>query len=467
MCAGCAGDERDGGPIVKGTRGWPLVAIVGRPNVGKSALFNRLTARRTAIVEATPGVTRDRLYERCEWGGRSFLLVDTGGLDLGAGGPLAEQMRYQTELAMREADVILFVVDARDGLVPADEEVAGLLRRTRKPVVLVVNKAEGLSAAEAGAEFYGLGFGQPAAVSASHGLGTGDLLDRVVGLLPAPPEEPPDPAVTKVAVVGRPNVGKSSLVNAILGEERVITSELPGTTRDAIDTPFSRDGKHYVVVDTAGIRRRTSIRESVERYSVLRAMKAIERSDVVLVVLDATAPLAEQDQRIAGLGHEAGRGTIVVVNKWDAVEKDERTMDAFTRRIRAGLSFLDYAPVVFVSAKQGKRIPQLIDLIDYVAEQQNRRVKTRDLNEVLADATARQEPPSDKGRSLKVFYGTQVGVKPPTFVLFVNDPELLHFSYERYLENCLRRAYGFEGTPLVLTVRRRGERSKGRGDRLS
>lgn len=441
----------------------PLVAIVGRPNVGKSALFNRLTARRTAIVESTPGVTRDRLYDRCEWGRHSFVLVDTGGIELGPDDPIYEQMRYQAELAMREADVILFVVDARDGLVAADQEVASILRRTRKPVVVVANKGEGQREQEAVADFYALGLGTPVLVSASHGLGTGDLLDRVVELLPQRAEFE-DPAVTRVAVVGRPNVGKSSLVNAMLGEERVITSDIPGTTRDAIDTPFVRDGHHYVIIDTAGIRRRTSIKEPVERYSVLRSVKAIERSDIVLVTLDATVPLSDQDKRIAGLGHEAGRGTILVVNKWDAVEKDERTLDEHTRRLRAELGFLDYAPVIFVSAKQGKRIPQLIDLIAYVAEQQSRRIKTKDLNEVLADAVARQQPPSDKGRALKIYYGTQAGVKPPTFVLFVNDPELLHFSYERYLENRLRETYGFEGTPLILKARARREKGQTKGD---
>ncbi|MDI6871292.1 MAG: ribosome biogenesis GTPase Der [Bacillota bacterium] len=446
------------------TTGLPLVAIVGRPNVGKSALFNRLAARRTAIVEATPGVTRDRLYQRCEWGKHDFVLVDTGGIEPESDDPIVEQTRRQADLAMREADVILFVVDGRDGLLPADEEVAERLRRTRKPVLLVVNKAEGLRPEEAAADFYALGLGQPLPVSALHGLGIGDLLDEVVRRFPRMAEGPVDPAVTRVAVVGRPNVGKSSLVNAVLGEERVITSDIPGTTRDAIDTPFTRDGRHYVIIDTAGIRRRSSIKESVERYSVLRAIKAIERSDIVLVVLDATAGVTEQDRRIAGLGHEAGRGTILVVNKWDLVEKDERTMAAFTRRIRAELAFLDYAPLIFVSAVRGKRIPQLIDLVEYVAEQQSRRVQTSHLNEVLSDAVARQEPPSDKGRALKLFYGTQVGVRPPTFVLFVNDPALMHFTYRRYLENRLREAYGFEGTPLILKARARGEGGPKKGE---
>ncbi|MGE5552618.1 MAG: ribosome biogenesis GTPase Der [Betaproteobacteria bacterium] len=444
--------------------GLALVAIVGRPNVGKSALFNRLTARRTAIVEATPGVTRDRLYQRCEWGQKPFVLVDTGGIEPESDDPIVGQTRRQADLAMREADVILFVVDGRDGLLPADEEVAERLRRTRKPVLLVVNKTEGLPPDEAAGDFYALGLGEPLLISAVHGLGIGDLLDEIVHRLPEPRAEPVDPAVTRVTVVGRPNVGKSSLVNAVLGEERVITSDIPGTTRDAVDTPFTRDGRHYVVVDTAGIRRRTSIKQAVERYSVLRAMRAVERSDIVLMVLDATAGVTDQDRRIAGLGHEAGRGTILVVNKWDLVEKDQRTVDVFTRRIRADLAFLDYAPLIFVSARQGKRIPQLMDLVDYVAEQQNRRIQTSHLNEVLSEAVARQEPPSDKGRALKVYYATQVGVKPPTFVLFVNDPGLLHFSYVRYLENRLREAYGFEGTPLILKARARGERGPTKGE---
>jgi GTP-binding protein len=444
--------------------GLPLVAIVGRPNVGKSALFNRLIARRTAIVEATPGVTRDRIYQRCEWVNRFFDLVDTGGIETESGDPLLEQMRRQAEVAMAEAEVILFVVDARDGLLPADQEVAELLRKTRKPVLLVVNKMEGLRPAEAAADFYALGLGEPVLVSAAHGLGIGDLLEGVVKRLPPPGEEPTDPAETRVTVVGRPNVGKSSLVNAVLGEERVITSDLPGTTRDAIDTPFIRNGQHYVIIDTAGIRRRTSIKESVEHYSVLRAIKAVERSDVVLMVLDATSEVTDQDKRIAGLGHEAGRGTILVVNKWDAVEKDEHTLAAFTKRIRVDLAYLDYAPLIFVSALHGKRVPQLIELIEYVAAQQNRRVQTSNLNEVLSDAVARQQPPSDKGRALKLYYATQASVKPPTFVLFVNDPDLLHFSYQRYLENRLREAYGFEGTPLIFKARARSERGSRKGE---
>lgn len=441
-----------------------MVAIVGRPNVGKSALFNRLTAGRTAIVEETPGVTRDRLYQRCEWSNRPFVLVDTGGLETSFEDPLSERIRQQTDLAIAEADVILFVVDARQGLLPSDEDVAERLRRTRKPVLLVANKAEGLAPEVAAGEFHALGLGPAFVVSALHGLGIGDLLEAAVQLFPAEGQEPVDPTVTRVAVVGRPNVGKSSLVNAILQEERVITSDIPGTTRDAIDTPFSRDGRHYVIVDTAGLRRRTSVREAVERYSVMRTVRAIERSDLVVVVLEATAGVTEQDRRIAGLGHEAGRGTILAVNKWDLVEKDERTLAAFTRRIRSDLAFLAYAPLIFVSARRGKRVPQLIDLIDYVAEQQVRRVQTSHLNEVLSDAVARQQPPSDKGKPLKIFYGTQAGVKPPTFVLFVNDPALFHFSYQRYLENRLREAYGFEGTPLVLKAKARGERAARKGE---
>ncbi|MGE5509506.1 MAG: ribosome biogenesis GTPase Der [Chitinophagales bacterium] len=437
----------------------PLVAIVGRPNVGKSTLFNRLTASRLAIVEATPGVTRDRLYHRCEWGKHAFVLVDTGGIDTGLDDPIAEQTRRQAELAVREADVIIFVVDGRDGLLPADEEVAELLRTSRKPVLLAVNKGEGQRPDTVKADFYVLGLGEPVVISAAHGLGTGDLLDEVVAYFPPAGKDLEDPAQTRVAVVGRPNVGKSSLVNAVLGEERVITSDLPGTTRDAIDTPFVRNGRNYVIVDTAGIRRRSSVKEAVERYSVLRAVKAISRADVVLMVLDATAGVTDQDRRIAGLGHEAGRATIIVVNKWDLVEKDEHTLAQYTKRLRAELAFLDYAPLIFVSAKSGKRVPQLVDLMEYVAEQQSRRIQTSHLNEVVSDAVTRHEPPSDKGRALKIFYATQASVRPPTFVFFVNDPDLFHFSYQRYLENRLREAYGFEGTPLVLKARPKGERA--------
>lgn len=431
----------------------PLVAIVGRPNVGKSTLFNRISQERIAIVEPTPGVTRDRLYHECEWRSRRFMLVDTGGIEVDASDTIGVQMRRQASLAVDEADLILFVVDAQKGVIPADEEVTELLRRSGKPVLLVANKAEGRMGEETAADFYTLGLGKAHLISAHHGIGVGDLLDEVLKMLPAKQDDPYDETTVRISVVGKPNVGKSSMVNAILGEERVITSNIPGTTRDAIDTPFTRNERTFVIIDTAGIRRRANVEEAIERYSVMRALRAIERSDVVLVVIDATQDISEQDRKVAALGHEAGKGTIIVINKWDAVEKDENTMVAFERRIRAELDYLAYAPIIFVSAKTGKRIPQLMELVEFVAEQHAFRVPTSSLNDVIKDALARHEPPTDKGRPLKISYVTQAAVRPPTFIFFVNNPDLMHFSYQRYLENRLREAYGFQGTPLFIKLR--------------
>jgi len=437
----------------------PVVAIVGRPNVGKSTLFNRIVGGRVAIVEGEPGVTRDRLYQDAEWAGRNFTLVDTGGLDFQETGEIVRGVRRQAELAINEADAVLFVVDARAGLTPADEEVAPVIRRTEKPVLLVVNKVERFDATGHIYDFYRLGLGDPIPVSAAEGLNTGDLLDRLVALLPPEAEDEYSPDVVKIAVIGRPNVGKSSLVNSILGEERVIVSNIPGTTRDAIDTPFERDGKHYVIIDTAGMRRRGRIDRPTEKYSVIRSLRAVDRSDVVLTVLDAVEEVTEQDKRIAGYAHEAGKASVIVVNKWDLVEKDDRTMNRYTERIRRELAFMQYAPLIFTSALTGKRVPRVLELVDFVAEQHATRISTADLNALIREAALQNPPPADRTRRLKILYATQGGVKPPKFILFVNDPELMHFSYLRYLENQIRSAYGFEGAPIRFALRRRGKES--------
>jgi len=435
----------------------PVVAIVGRPNVGKSTIFNRIAGERIAIVEDKPGITRDRIYCRGEWNGRSFHLIDTGGLEFGGDDEMLEHIRHQAELAIEEAHVILFLVDGQAGMTATDEEVARLLHRSNKPVVVGVNKVDHPSHREVIYDFYQMGFGDVFPISALHGTGTGDLLDRIVELFPDLEEEVYDEDTIRVCLIGRPNVGKSSLVNAILGEERVIVSPVAGTTRDAIDTPFERDGQKYVLIDTAGMRKKGRVYETTEKYSVLRALKAIERSDVVLVVLDGERGIAEQDKRIAGYAHEAGRASIFVVNKWDAVEKDDKTMDRFRREIRDEFHFMDYAPSLFVSAKTKRRVHTILPMVNEVAEQHAMRVPTSVLNEVLTDAVLTTPPPSDKGKRLRILYGTQVSVKPPTFVLFVNDPELAHFSYQRYLENRLREAFGFHGTPLRLLLRKRNE----------
>lgn len=430
------------------------VAIVGRPNVGKSTVFNRIVGQRLAIVEDRPGVTRDRLYAKAEWKGKPFYVIDTGGIQFGEDDELLRSVRAQAELAMDEADVIVFMVDAKTGLTPADREVAELLyRRSGRSVVLAVNKVDHPKHRDYIYEFYSLGFGEPIAVSGEHGHGIGELLDAVVERFP--PSEPVsyDHDVVRIAVIGRPNVGKSSLVNALLGQERVIVSDVAGTTRDAVDTPFERDGRRYVLIDTAGIRKRGKIYESTEKYSVLRALRAIERCDVALVVLDARDGVTEQDKHIAGYAKEAGRASVLVVNKWDAVEKDDKTMQRFTERIREAFRFMPYAPVVFVSAATRQRLHLLLPTVDRVAEEHARRIPTSVLNDVIGDAVATTPPPSDRGRRLKIRYAAQVAVKPPTFVLFVNDPELLHFSYERFLENRLRAAFRFEGTPIRLIAR--------------
>ncbi len=435
----------------------PVVAIVGRPNVGKSTLFNRIVGSRMAIVESEPGITRDRLCQDAEWSGHSFTLVDTGGLDLreSSENEISQGVRRQAELAVGEADAVLFVVDARAGLNPGDHEVSSMIRRSNKPCLLVVNKVENFESPTHIYDFYRLGLGDPVPVSAIEGLNTGDLLDKLIELLPPVKEDDYDPDVIKIAVIGRPNVGKSSLVNVILGEERVIVSDIPGTTRDAIDTPFDLEGRHYVIIDTAGMRRRGKIGLPAEKFSVIRALKAVERSDVVLVMLDAMEGVTEQDQRIAGYAHESGKALVVVVNKWDLVEKDGRTMDRYTEKVRQGLAFMQYAPLIFISALTRKRVFKVMEIVDFVAEQHALRIATSDLNILIKDAAMRNPPPSDKARRLRIYYATQSGVKPPRFVLFVNDPGLMHFSYLRYLENQIRSAYGFEGTPVRFALRKR------------
>jgi GTP-binding protein len=435
----------------------PVIAIVGRPNVGKSTIFNRIIGDRLAIVEDKPGITRDRIYGTGEWNGQKFSVIDTGGIETGEDDGMLRLIRMQAELAIEEADAIIFMVDAKSGMTNADEDVARILYRSGKPVVVAVNKVDNLKRMDDIYEFYSLGFGDVVGISGAHGTGIGDLLDAVIAKLPATDDEEYDDDVIKVALIGRPNVGKSSLVNAILGEERVIVSDVAGTTRDAIDTPFTHEGQKYVLIDTAGMRKRGRVYETTEKYSVMRAMKAIERADVALIVLNAEEGIIEQDKHIAGYAHENGKAAVFVVNKWDVVEKDDKTMQRFTDAIRNHFLFMTYAPVVFLSAKTKSRLNRLLPVVNRVAEKHAMRVPTHLLNEVIADAVAVSPPPTDKGRRLRINYATQVSVKPPTILLFVNDPELMHFSYERYLENKIRAAFDFEGTPIRLFVRRKSD----------
>lgn len=436
----------------------PLVAIVGRPNVGKSMLFNKLTGKRAAIVEDTPGVTRDRLYGDCDWNGRDFELVDTGGIEPKTDSEMLKFMRRQAEIAIETADVIVMVCDIKTGVTAADSEIASMLQRSKKPIVLAVNKCDSTGAVNPDIyEFYSLGLGDPIAVSAFHGHGTGDLLDQCVENFPPETEEEEEDDVIRVAIVGKPNVGKSSLLNYILGEERVIVSNVAGTTRDAIDSYFENEHGKYVFIDTAGMRKKSRVDDSVERFSNMRTVDAISRSDVCLIMIDANEGVTEQDTKIAGLVHEAGKAALIVVNKWDSIEKDTHTMDKFTKSVREGLSYMTYAPVLFISALTGMRVEKLYEAINAAASQNALRISTGTLNSLLADATARVQPPTDKGRRLKVYYMTQSGVKPPTFVMFCNSAKLFHFSYQRYLENQLRATFGFEGTPIKLIVRQKGE----------
>ncbi|MBP2653553.1 MAG: der [Firmicutes bacterium] len=433
----------------------PIVAIVGRPNVGKSTLFNRVAKKRVSIVEDIAGVTRDRIYIDAEWLNHEFTMIDTGGIELESTDKILVAMRHQAQIAIDEADVIIFIVDAKTGLTSADEEVANILRNARKPVVLAVNKVDSFKDNNEIYEFYNLGLGEPVGISAANALGLGDMLDEVIAAFPEDTAEEAEEDLIKVAFIGRPNVGKSSLVNAMLGEERVIVSDVPGTTRDAIDTFFTKDDNRFILIDTAGMRRKAKIDQPVERYSVIRSLRAVDRADVVLMLIDAVDGVTEQDKKIAGYAHEAGRAIVIVINKWDLVEKDSKTTLRYTEIIRSELGFMQYAPVVFISALTKQRVPRVTELVKYVAEQHSMRVSTSVLNQVIEDATAINPPPSDRGRKLKVYYATQPSVKPPTFVLFVNDAELMHFSYLRYLENKLREAFGFEGTPLKLVVRGR------------
>ena len=439
----------------------PLVAIVGRPNVGKSMLFNKLTGKRLSIVEDTPGVTRDRLYAQAEWRGRTFDLVDTGGIEPGTDDQILSFMREQAEIAIAAATVIVFVCDIRTGMTAADQEVAGMLQRSRKPVVLAVNKADQTGRANPDIyEFYNLGLGDPYPVSAVHGHGTGDLLDACFEFFPPEDQEEDEDDVVKVAIIGKPNVGKSSLVNRILGQERVIVSNVAGTTRDAVDSYLENERGKYLIIDTAGMRKKSKVDDRVEKFSVLRATMAIERSDVCVIMIDAQEGVTEQDTKVAGLAHEAGKACVIVVNKWDAIEKDGKTMQRMEEDVRRDLSYMTYAPVLFISALTGQRVDRLFDLIDNVVNQAAMRIPTGVLNQVLADAQARVQPPTDKGRRLKIYYMTQIGVKPPHFVIFCNDARLFHFSYQRYLENQIRGTFGLTGTPVRITIRQKGDKEE-------
>ncbi len=436
----------------------PVVAVVGRPNVGKSTLFNALAGERISIVKDTPGVTRDRIYADVSWLDRQFTLIDTGGIEPDSRDVILSQMREQAEIAIATADVILFLVDVRQGLQDADSKVADMLRRSAKPVVLVVNKVDSFEKYMPDVyEFYNLGIGDPFPISASSLLGLGDMLDEVVRYFPEGSGEEEDDDRPKVAVIGKPNVGKSSLINKLAQEERVIVSDIAGTTRDAIDTDIRYNGRDYIFIDTAGLRRKNKIKEEIERYSIIRAVTAVERADVCIIMIDATEGVTEQDAKIAGIAHERGKGIIIAVNKWDAVEKDDKTIYRHKEKIRQILSFMPYAEIVFISAKSGQRLGKIFELIDVVLENNSMRVATGVLNEIVAEAVAMQQPPADKGKRLKIYYVTQAAVKPPTFVVFVNDRELMHFSYTRYLENRIRETFGFRGTALKFIIRERKE----------
>lgn len=437
----------------------PVVAIVGRPNVGKSTLFNKIAGTRISIVDDTPGVTRDRVFADAEWLGRDFTLIDTGGIEPKADDEILMQMRAQAQLAIEMAHVVIFIVNVRDGLTAADKDVAALLIKSGKPIVLAVNKVDNTGEPPMDFyEFYNLGLGDPIAISSTHGLGVGDLLDACAEHFPSAEDGDEEDDVIKVAIVGKPNAGKSSLINRILGEDRVIVTNIAGTTRDAIDTHYERGGQKYTFIDTAGIRRKSKVDEQIERYSVIRAFAAVERSDVCIIMIDGSEGITEQDSKIAGFVHESGKAAIVVVNKWDAVEKETNTMKNYKLDVMDTLAFMQYAPIEFISAKTGARVDKLFDMIGAAAAQNARRITTGMLNDVIGEATTKVQPPSDKGKRLRIYYATQAAAKPPTFVIFVNKAELFHFSYQRYLENQLRAAFGFEGTPIRFIIRERGEK---------
>ena len=436
----------------------PIVAIVGRPNVGKSTLFNRIAGERIAIVEDTPGVTRDRIYAQAEWVSKHFTIIDTGGIEPDSEELIPKKMRQQAELAMDMAQVILFVVDGKAGLTPSDRDVALMLLKTKKPVLLVVNKVDNKNLPDDFYDFYELGFGEPIPVSSSIGLGTGDLLDEVVKNFPQDMDTELDEDVVKVAIVGKPNAGKSSILNRLIGEERVIVSPIAGTTRDAIDTYIEMDGKKYLFIDTAGIRRKSKVYENIEKYSVIRAYASVEKADVVLTVIDATEGISEQDSKIAGLAHDAGKASIVVVNKWDLIEKDNHSVKEYTKKIREELPFMQYCLILFVSALTSQRMGKIKETVDFIFDEASKRVATGVLNDVIGEAVMMNQPPSDKGKRLKIYYATQVGVRPPTFAIFVNEKELFHFSYQRYIENKLRENFGYEGTPLKIYVREKNRK---------
>ncbi len=436
----------------------PIVAVVGRPNVGKSTLFNALAGQRISIVKDTPGITRDRIYADVTWLDRQFTLIDTGGIEPDSRDVILSQMREQAQIAIDTADVILFMVDVKQGLVDADSKVADMLRRSQKPVLLVVNKVDNFEKYMADTyEFYNLGIGEPYPISAANRLGIGDLLDEVIRYFGESGETDDEEDVTRVAIVGKPNVGKSSLINKLLGENRLIVSDIAGTTRDAVDTPITHNGKDYIFIDTAGLRRKNKVKEELERFMIVRTVGAVERADVVILLIDAVEGVTEQDAKIAGIAHERGKAVIIAVNKWDAIEKDHKTVNQYSAKIRNILSYMPYAEITYISAMTGQRLPKLFDLIDVVHENHTLRISTGVLNEIMSEAVAMQQPPSDKGKRLRLYYITQVGVKPPTFVIFVNDKELMHFSYTRYIENQIREAFGFKGTPLKFIIRERNE----------
>ncbi len=437
----------------------PIVAIVGRPNVGKSTLFNALAGQKISIVKDTPGVTRDRIYADVDWLNYNFTMIDTGGIEPDSSDIILSQMREQAQIAIDTADVIIFMTDVKQGLIDADSKVADMLRRSRKPVILVVNKVDNFNRMMADVyEFYNLGIGDPVPISASQKSGLGDMLDKVVEHFKALNLDEEEDDRPRVAIVGKPNVGKSSIINKLTGESRVIVSNIAGTTRDAIDTDVEWNGREYVFIDTAGLRRKSKVKEDIERYSIIRTVTAVERADIVVIVIDAVEGVTEQDAKIAGIAHENGKGIIIAVNKWDAIEKNDKTVYEYTNKVRQILSFMQYAEIMFISAKTGQRLPKLFDMIDVVIANHSMRIETGVVNEIMAEAVAMQQPPSDKGKRLKLYYITQVSVKPPTFVIFVNDRELMHFSYTRYIENRIREAFGFRGTPLRFIIRERNDK---------